>query len=63
MVFHDGRAANTPEESLLHSTLKADDCNLGRRLPSWRLDILLDQGTKDSRVRYLQGPRGRTPTE
>ena len=63
MVLHDGRAANTPEQTLLHTTLKADDSDLGRRLQSWRLDIRLDQGTNDSRVRYPQGPRGRTPTE
>ncbi len=39
MVLHNGRTANTPEESLLHSTLETDDGDLRRRLQLWRLDI------------------------
>ena len=46
MVFHDGCTADTPEESLLHSTLKADDCNLRRRLQLRRLDIRLIKVTQ-----------------
>jgi hypothetical protein len=64
MVFHNGRTANTSEESLLHPTLKPDDRDLWRRLQSWRLDRQLDPCNKGlSRVRYPQEPCGRTATE
>ena len=63
MILHDGRTANTSEESLLHSTFEPDNRDLRRRLQSWRLDGPFGQYNKGlSRVLYRQGPCGRIAT-